>query len=484
MTTPTNDTTTVDAAIIATAGHVDHGKSSLVKMLTGRDPDTLAAEQRRGLTIELGHQWLELSGVGRVSLVDAPGHEDYLGTTIAGLYAATSVALVVSADEGWSAQTTQHVAAIAALRHDRVALVITKTDRADPAPALAEALARLRTAGVAPVAHACVSAKARAGIPELIAALSALATRPEQVVARAETPRIWVDRSFTLRGIGTVVTGTLCVGAVAVGDHLTSGGNHVRVRGMQRHGSEVSAVRGPARVALNVSGVCPRKVPRGSLLTLPGEALTDRVSGRLRPIMAPRQRWPRQLLVSLGTTTVAARLTVSDGRADVRLPQAYALRAADTLLLRDPGGRVVLAGVDVDHVGPPLRRGPIANEEGGTPVPLTTGELLLLSHLRQHPWEAPTGPQRLEWGVSGTMLRRLGTQGKVLYLGEGLALNPNVVEQSWAAVDALEQPFTPGQAREAWGTSRRVALALLAHLRRSRRVTNDHQSGWYTVAGN
>lgn len=471
-----------DAAIIATAGHVDHGKSSVVSMLTGRDPDTLAAEQRRGLTIELGHQSLDLCGVGRVSLVDGPGHEDYLGTTIAGLYAATAVALVVSADEGWSAQTTQHVAAIAALRRDRVALIITKTDRADPTPALAGALVQLRTAGITPAAHACVSAKARVGIPQLIAALSALATRPEQVAARAASPRIWVDRSFTLRGIGTVVTGTLREGIIAVGDHLTSGSNHVRVRGMQRHDSEVSAVMGPARVALNLAGVSPHDVPRGSLLTMPGEALTDRVSGQLRPVTVPPQRWPRELLVSLGTTTVAARLTVSNDRAHLRLPHPYALRAKDTLLLRDPGGRVVLAGVDIDHLGPPLRRGASANQECGPPTPLSKGEVLLLNHLRQHPWQAPTGPQRLEWGVCGATLRRLGAQGKILYLGEGLALNPTVVEQSWAAIDALEQPFTPGQARESWGTSRRVALALLAHLRRTHRVSTDHQRGWYTVA--
>ncbi len=482
MTVTLIDATMIDAAIIATAGHVDHGKSSLVRLLTGQDPDTLAAEQRRGLTIELGHQWLDLLGVGLVSLVDAPGHEDFLGTTVAGLNAATAVMLVVAADEGWSAQTTQHLAAIRALGHDRVALIITKTDRADPASALSSALERLRGVGLTPVAHACVSAKARVGIPELLVALSALARRPEGAIASHGSPRLWVDRSFTLRGIGTVVTGTLHEGALAVGDHLVHGGHGLRVRGMQRHGSELSVVTGPARVALNLAGVSPQDVPRGSQLTMPGDELITRISGHLRPVDEAHRRWPRELLVALGTTSMAARLTVIDGRAHVRLPHPYVVRSGDRMLLRDPGGRVVMGGVEIDRVGPPPRRSPATSNEVPAPVAVASGDQALLDHLRVHPWQPPTRPQVAQWEVSAASLRRLGAEGKILYLGEGIALGRPVFDEAWDAIDAIEQPFTPGQARVCWGTSRRVTLALLAHLRRGHRVAGDPQRGWYTVA--
>lgn len=474
---------TSDAAIIATAGHVDHGKSSLVQLLTGLDPDTLDVEQQRGLTIELGHQSLDLAGVGRVSLIDAPGHEDYLGTTIAGLYAATAVALVVSADEGWSAQTEQHLAAIAALGHDRVALIVSKTDRADPASVLADGLARLRRVGISPLAHACVSAKARIGIPELTSALSALTGRSRFSHTPVGSARLWVDRSFTLRGIGTVVTGTLHEGEVVVGDHLTTGGPALRVRGMHRHGNQVSGVSGPARVALNLAGVSASNVPRGALLTTLAEPTTSQLSGPLRPAAAPPRRWPRELLVSVGSSTVAAGLTVREGRAHLRLPRPRAVRCGDTLLLREPGGREVLAGVDIDRIGPVSGRRSTSPDTKAPILIAATGEAQLLEHLRWHPFQPATEPQRQEWGITGATLRRLGAEGQILYLGEGLALSPTVVEDAWAAIDALDQPFTPGQARACWGTSRRAALALLAYLGECRRVARHDQQGWYTVAG-
>lgn len=474
-----------DAAIIATAGHVDHGKSTLVQSLTGRDPDTLAAERSRGLTIELGHQFLDLPDGGRISLIDVPGHEDYLGTTIVGVLASTAVLLVVAADEGWSAQTTQHVAALTALRCARVALVVTKSDRVDPSPVLADSLARLAAVGIDPLAHACVSARTRVGIPAVIEAVTALATPAGEPTPTTATPRLWVDRSFTLKGKGTIVTGTLHAGTMAVGDQLAHGDRRVRVRGMQRHDADVSSVVGPARVALNLAGGSPRDEPKGTLLTKPAQPTFTRISGGLRPIArSGDHRWPRELLVSVGTTSVAGRLRVVADRAHLVLPRPYAVQPGDTLLLRDPGGRTVLAGVQIDQVGPRPRPRPKeqSSQKLSTPVGTTAGERILLNHLDDHPWQPPTEAQLSEWEVPGARLRALGAQGTILYLGDGLALGPGVSDPAWAAIDALEQPFTPSQARQCWGTSRRVALALLNHLYRTHRLSGGREQGWYTIA--
>ena len=150
-------------AVVATAGHVDHGKSALVRALTGTDPDRLPEERRRGMTIELGHVWADVDG-RRVAVVDVPGHDRLVGTTLAGLGPVAGVLLVVAADEGWSAQTEEHVAAVRALGLGTVALVVTKADLADPAPAAADALARLAGHGIVPVAVASTSARTGAGL--------------------------------------------------------------------------------------------------------------------------------------------------------------------------------------------------------------------------------------------------------------------------------------------------------------------------------
>ena len=163
-----------DVAVVATAGHVDHGKSALVRALTGTDPDRLPEERRRGMTIELGHVWADVDG-RRVAVVDVPGHDRLVGTTLAGLGPVAGVLLVVAADEGWSAQTEEHVAAVCALGLGTVALVVTKTDLADPAPVAADALARLEAHGIVPVAVASASARTGAGLEGARAALAVLA---------------------------------------------------------------------------------------------------------------------------------------------------------------------------------------------------------------------------------------------------------------------------------------------------------------------
>lgn len=473
-----------DAAIIATAGHVDHGKSALIRRLTGTDPDTLPAERRRGLTIELGHQRLALPGRGTVSLIDAPGHEDFLGTTIAGLHASTAVLLVVAADEGWSAQTTQHLAAICALRRNRVVLAVTKCDRAASGAVLANSLERLTAVGLTPQAQACVSVKADAGIPDLVSALSALTCLPQPPDEGSVSARVWVDRSFTLSGIGTVVTGTLHEGSLAVGERLVCGEHAARIRGLQRHSEDIHRVVGPVRVAINLAGISTTEVARGALLTGEGAPVFDRVSGPISEVagLGRSQRWPRELLVGLGTTTVSARLHVRDGVGTVVLPASYAVRVGDALVLRDPGGRVVLGGIEVDQIGTRARARSKQRKRSAEPVALSMGERDFLAQLGQRPWAPPRPEELAQWTVGAARLRELGAQGSILYLGQGLALHPSVADQAIRALDDLDQPFTSGQAREHWGVSRRVALALLGHLNRAHRIGGDGARGWYTVA--
>ncbi len=205
--------------VVATAGHVDHGKSALVRALTGIEPDRWAEEHRRGLTIDLGYAWTTLPSGEDLAFVDVPGHERFIGNMLAGLGPAPAVMLVVAADEGWRAQTTEHLAAVDALGLTHGLLVVTRSDLADPAPATSDALARLARSSLAGSPAVAFSARTGAGLDSLRAALDALVAglpRPRT----AGRLRLWVDRSFTIRGAGTVVTGTLGEGVIAVGDDL------------------------------------------------------------------------------------------------------------------------------------------------------------------------------------------------------------------------------------------------------------------------
>ena len=213
--------------VIATAGHVDHGKSTLIRALTGIEPDRLAEERRRGLTIDLGFALTTLPSGQEVSFVDVPGHERFLGNMLAGLGPAPIVCFVVAADEGWQAQSSDHRDAVAALGIDQGLLVITRADLApEQVPAVtAQARAELAGTGLADAPVLAVSAVTGHGMEALRARLGALvaaARRPEA----QDRVRLWVDRSFTVPGAGTVVTGTLAAGTLHREDRLTLHGSH------------------------------------------------------------------------------------------------------------------------------------------------------------------------------------------------------------------------------------------------------------------
>lgn len=366
--------------VVATAGHVDHGKSTLVRALTGMEPDRWAEERRRGMTIDLGFAWTTFGGgmpdtatsdtalpdSATIAFVDVPGHERFVPNMLAGIGPVPAVLLVVAADEGWMPQTEEHVAALDALDvHDAV-LAVTRSDLADPGPVIADALSRLaRTAlsNVEAVAVAVRPGGVTHGLDALRAALLRMTCalpEPDRVAA----VRLWIDRSFTVQGSGTVVTGTLPAGSLTTSDILllASSGREVHVRALQSLGNPVDNASAIARVAVNLRGIDKRDVRRGdALLTAGAWALTSTIDVRLRGIGgigAAADVLPGELMMHVGSAAVPARVRLL--RPDIarltiaaRLP----LRAGDIALLRDPGGHRVVAGARIlDADPPPLRR--------------------------------------------------------------------------------------------------------------------------------
>ncbi len=348
--------------IVATAGHVDHGKTALVRALTGIETDRLPEEKRRGLTIDLGFAYQRLLGGGVLGFVDVPGHERFVPNMLAGLGAIDRVLLVIAADEGPMPQTSEHLTILDLLGLDTGAVVITKTDRVD-ATRLAAAIAEIeKLLAKGPLADSpvfAVSAKTGAGMAALEGWLldeaGALATRPVRGHAR-----LAVDRCFSLDGIGLVVTGALVSGRIARDDELvvTPSGERVRVRSLHADDTEVEAAVAGQRVATNLVGRGLRKelVRRGDWLV--AEALhrpTVRVDARLRvPAGAARGLRSRvPVHIHLGAADVTGRIhplggaTIAPGEsglAQIMLDRPVSAAWGDRLVLRDTSAQVTLGG--------------------------------------------------------------------------------------------------------------------------------------------
>src|SRR5579859_4775231 len=241
--------------VVATAGHVDHGKSTLIRALTGMEPDRWAEERRRGLSIDLGFAWLTLPSGERLAFVDVPGHERFVPNMLAGVGPVPAVMFVVAADEGWMPQSAEHLAAIDALGITHGLLVVTRADLADPGPALREAAERIRGSSLGQVDCVAVSGVTGRGMDELRAALGRLVAGLPSGDPGAPV-RLWVDRAFSIRGSGTVVTGTLAAGTIRERQDLllTPALATVRVRGIESLKERAAAVSGVARVAVNLRG--------------------------------------------------------------------------------------------------------------------------------------------------------------------------------------------------------------------------------------
>ncbi len=343
--------------VVATAGHVDHGKSTLVRALTGMEPDRWAEERRRGMTIDLGFAWTTLPSGSTVAFVDVPGHERFVPNMLAGVGPVPAVLFVVAADEGWMPQSAEHLEALHALNVRHGLLAVTRSDLMDPELAREEALEHLAGSTLARLPAVCVSGATGAGLDELRVALSELIAGLPAPDVEADI-RLWVDRAFTIRGAGTVVTGTLAGGTLHVGDELelTPGGRRVRVRGLQSLGAPVESAPAVARVAVNLRGVPREAVRRGDALLTPAAWLATRTVD-VRLSTGSAAELPRHAVLHVGAAAVPTRVRpLGLDTARLGLAQPLPLRIGDRALLRDPGARSIAAGVTVLDVRPPALR--------------------------------------------------------------------------------------------------------------------------------
>jgi selenocysteine-specific elongation factor len=342
--------------VVATAGHVDHGKSTLVRALTGMEPDRWAEERRRGMTIDLGYAWTDLPSGATLAFVDVPGHERFVPNMLAGVGPAPAAMVVVGADEGWMPQSAEHLAALDALGVTHGLLVVTRSDLADPEDAIRQARDELAKTSLGVVEAVAVSGATGAGLDDLRAALDRLVAGLPPADPHAPV-RLWVDRSFTIQGSGTVVTGTLGAGTLRVGDTLAVGDREVRVKGLQSLGRPKTDVAAVARVAVNVRNVPKDALARGAALLTPGAFRhTDLVDVRVHG--DPVADLPATLVLHIGSAAVAATVRpLGTDTARLRLQHPLPLRIGDRALLRDPGRHHVAGGVTVlDPLPPGLGR--------------------------------------------------------------------------------------------------------------------------------
>ncbi|MCS6712292.1 selenocysteine-specific translation elongation factor [Brachybacterium sp. EF45031] len=576
--------------VVATAGHVDHGKSALVRALTGVEPDRWEEERRRGLTIDLGFAGTTLPSGEQISFVDVPGHERFLGNMLAGLGPAPVVLFVVAVDEGWQAQSGDHRDAVAALGIQHGLIVLTKADlaRPDGPDALAQARRELAGTALADAPAIRVSARTGEGLDDLRTALDTLLASLPAPDDSAPV-RLWVDRAFAIRGAGCVITGTLPDGTLRVGDTLDLLDAHgrprsVQVRGLQRENRDVDQLHGTSRAAVNLRGVDATAVHRGDVLLTPGAFDLTRLVDVRGVGSEDLTRVPSEVSVHAGTAAVTARLRPLDARhARLTLERPLPLRVGDRLVLRGTAGRAVLGGLEVLDVDPPelRRRGAAARraeelevrEHGGdvlaevrrrgaveeavlqrrglhipdplpaglrrldgllvdeealgawartlqrivtertaadplweglaprearTALDLPTPALLdavidvsgvrrvdgrlrsasvptglgpaeasvarLEERLRATPFAAPEAEDLTALRLGPRELAAAERQGRLLRLPDGVVLLPTAPALAMRELAALPQPFTTSQARQALGTTRRVAIPLLEHL--------------------
>jgi len=337
---------------VGTAGHIDHGKTALVEALTGKNTDRMPEEHERGISIDLGYAPLELPDGTSLSVVDVPGHERFVRTMVAGASGIDLFLLVIDAGEGARPQTHEHLAILRLLGIEHGVVALTKADLVDEETL---ELARVEAEELVPGAPVVVtSARTRDGLEKLRAALAEVAAgvaRPE-----ADGPaRLHVDRSFSLRGIGTVATGTLWSGSIGDGDELRvePRGRSVRVRSVQVHDRPVERAEAGQRVAVSLPGVERRELRRGDVLVTPG---AFRPSFRVDVALEPLGEIPPRVMLHHGTAETPARVArVGDRFAQLRLSRPVVAGRGDRVVLRagtTVGGGVVLDPAPPRHADP------------------------------------------------------------------------------------------------------------------------------------
>jgi selenocysteine-specific elongation factor len=354
--------------VIATAGHVDHGKSSLVRALTGTDPDRWEEEKRRGLTIDLGFAHTTLPSGEEIAIVDVPGHVRFVRNMLAGVGAVDACLFVVDASEGWKPQSEEHLRILELLGVTHGVVALTKTDLVDDDGrelALLDTADHLSGTFLGAAAMIPVAAPVGAGLDELRRALDDLVRSTPAATDRGR-PRLWVDRAFAARGSGTVVTGTLTGGSITEGDRLVLGHDQVpvRVRGLQTLGRAVARIGPGSRVALNLVGVEHGDVERGDAVVEPGRwRPTTRIDASLAVLPALQHDVSRRgaYVAHIGAGEYAVRLRVlggdviaagNAGLVRLHLPRALPLLPGDRYVLRESGRQETIGGGEVLDVAP------------------------------------------------------------------------------------------------------------------------------------
>jgi len=433
--------------IVGTAGHIDHGKTTLVRALTGVDTDRLPEEKKRGISIELGYAFLDAPDGSRIGFIDVPGHERLVHTMLAGASGIDFALLLVAADDGVMPQTREHLAVLSLLGIAQGAVVITKCDRATPerlAAVRAELADLLAGSSLSEAPVLEVSAPTGKGLDGLRGLLFAAARAQQRSNGEGEAFRLAIDRAFSLDGVGTVVTGTVHAGQIRVGDEVSltpdSRGQRWRVRSLHAQNQSVTQAHSGQRCAVGLVGLAKDEVGRGQWLAAPAAALaTERFDARLRlwPAEAKALRSGTPVHVHLGARSVLGSVAILEG--DVLQPGAEAwvqlvLREAigawrgDRIVLRDASAsRTIAGGVVLDPFAPSRYRR----------TPERLAELAAL----QQPDAAARLQALLAAAPQGLDLRRFArAEGlpQVLTPAEG-ALNVHEAEADWTLADAAAE---------------------------------------------
>ncbi|HTU87404.1 MAG TPA: selenocysteine-specific translation elongation factor [Solirubrobacteraceae bacterium] len=485
---------------LGTAGHIDHGKTALIRTLTGVDTDRLPEERARGISIELGYTRLVLPSGRQLSVVDVPGHERFVRTMVSGATGIDLFLMAVAADDGIMPQTREHAAVLRALGVRTGVVAVTKSDLADPELALLEA------SELVPGAEAvAVSARTGAGLDELRAALERAAARVGSRADGDSAARLHIDRVFTIRGAGTVVTGTLWSGTIGRGDELTvlPEIRRARVRGVQVHDEAVERAAAGQRVAVNLTGLATDQIGRGDVLVSSdgGVRPTYRIDAELEfdPDSEPENS--ERVHIHHGTREAPARLAWLGGRFwQIRLEQPLVPTAGDRLVVRRVappdtlgGGRVLdpaprrhgpsrevtarLERLSRGEAPEPSGRGtgdlsaapgggalpaPRTPSEARPQRPLSSSALAVEQQLRDAGFEPP-----LDSELDAGDLAALRDAGRAVRVSKALHYHADVLDEIRDRLVELAGrsggAVTLAQLRDELGTSRKFAQALLEH---------------------
>ncbi len=475
-------TDTFPSLVMGTAGHIDHGKSSLVMALTGIDPDRLAEEKQRGITIELGFARLDLPDGTTLGVVDVPGHERFVRQMIAGSTGIDLALLCIAADDGIMPQTVEHLAVLALLGIPSCVIALTKADLVDDEWLLFmedEIRGRLSDTPYADAPIVAVSSKTGQGIAELKASIAQAARSTRRTKAET-TLRLPVDRVFTIKGSGTVVTGTLWSGEAVPGDEIEAlpSGLHARIRGIQVHGQPVERALAGHRVALNLNALATSDIRPGDFLTSPGTArTTDRFDADVTYLGLPGHDKPFEsgvrVHVAHGTREVTGRVLLMGedalrpggrGLAQVRLDEPLPVMWRDRFVLRSYSPMHVIGGGTVLRTHP-RRTTTLTSEERMllealrigdeaeiartslrlAPLPLTAVEFAFASEL-----SVQAATRELDALVKSNEAVRLESGGHAAY-----HLSRRLLQKLCSSLENellkfhAEQPTEPGIAKEA-----------------------------------